>query len=273
VTRAFEDGELAAAGIDVAVGYFRNGSEVADLLDRGELDAGLGGHLQTLAASLAGSDQCFFAGVGFEQAPDHLPVAMVVATHDAAKGFANGATIAMSARAAISDLQLRIFANAEGIDYLSLSIVTMPFSEMQEALLKGRIDAASVPDPFASQIERSGIGRIVDRGTLSRQMPTAGRVMITGLVSTKRWIEQHAVLASGFADVVKGVITVAPARTDGRETDGSKVEEPIFDARLRPEDLQLAFDLAADYGVVSGHVAAESVIAIPESGHLRTSSR
>jgi NitT/TauT family transport system substrate-binding protein len=265
VTRAFEDGELAAAGIDVAVGYFRNGSEVADLLDRGELDAGLGGHLQTLAASLAGSDQRFFAGVGFEQTPGHLPVAMVVATLGATKGFANGATIAMSARAAISDLQLRIFANTQGVDYFSLNIITMPFPKMQVAFGEGQIDAASVPDPFASQIERSGIGRIVDRGTLSRQMPAAGRVMITGLVSTKRWIEQHADLASGFADVIKRVIAFAPARDDDSAIIDAGVQEPIFDTRLRPEDLQLAFDLAADYGVVSGHVAAESVITIPGS--------
>ncbi len=237
------------------------------MLDRGELDAGLGGHLQTLAGALAGSDQSFFAAVGFEESPDHLPVTMVVGTRGPMKGISNGATIAMSARAAISDLQLRIYATAEDIDYSSLKIVTMPFAEMNAALLNGDVDAVSAPDPFASQIESSGAGRIVDRGTLSRRMPEGGRVMITGLVSTKRWIEDHCDLATRVADVVERVVAEVPARGDDRSAD-VQVQEPIFDARLNSDDLQLAFDLAAEYGVVPGHLAAETVITVARSDPL-----
>lgn len=241
---------------------FRNGSEVADLIDRGELDAGLGGHLQTLAAALAWSDQSFFAAVGFEEAPDHLPVAMVVGAR-ASTGIARGATVAMSTRAAISDLQLRIFAAAKGIDYSSLRIVTMPFAEMHAALANGEVDAASVPDPFATQIERSGEGTIVDRGTLSKRMPAGDRVMITGLVSKKRWIEDHRDLAARIAEVVGQVITDRPSVAGAGESVDARVHKPTFDVRLRRDDLQLAFDLAADFGVVPGHLDAENLIAIP----------
>ena len=64
------------------------------MIDRGEFDAGLGGHLQTLAATLAWSEQSFFAAVGFEEAPDHLPVTMLVGSR-ASAGIASGATIAI----------------------------------------------------------------------------------------------------------------------------------------------------------------------------------
>jgi NitT/TauT family transport system substrate-binding protein len=240
----------------------RNGSEVSQLLDRGELDAGLGGHLQTLAAALSGTDQAFFAAVGFEEAPDHLPVAMVVAAQIADGRISDGARIAMSARAAISDLQLRIFAAAEGIDYRSLDIVTMPFSEMQPALEKGDVDAASVPDPFADQIETSGVGRIVDRGTLSREMPDSGRVMITGLVSTKRWIEKNSDLAAAVVEVV-GSFMPRAAEAVAKSSRVRQSQEPAFDTRLHQDDLQLAFDLAARFGIVANRLAAETVIAIP----------
>lgn len=205
----------------------------------------------------------FFSAVGFEQAPDHLPVTLTVSADGPARGIVDGATVAMSARAAISDLQVRIFSAAEGLEYESLRIVTMPFTEMQEAFEKGEIDAASVPDPFAAQIESSGVGRIIDRGTLSRKTPAIGRVMITGLVSTKRWIAEHHDLATRFAEVIGQVIAAAPPPRDGSAERSSRMHEPTFDTRLRVADLQLAFDLAAGYGVVADSVAAEVLIAPP----------
>lgn len=234
----------------------RNGSEVAEGLDRGDLDVGLGGHLQTLSAVLAGSRQSFFASLGFEEDPDHLPVTMVVGAKGANRGFSDGATIAMSARAAISDLQVRIFAAGEGVDYSSLRIVTMPFAEMQTALANGDIDCASVPDPFASQIESAGVGVIVDRGTLSKKMPVGGRVMITGIVSTRGWIEDHRQLASRVTDVVERVVN----RVAVPDATHESVQQPTFDTRIRSDDLQLAFDLAAEYGVVSGRLRADTVV-------------
>jgi NitT/TauT family transport system substrate-binding protein len=245
----------------LAVTRFRNGSEVAQLIDRGELDSGLGGHLQTLAVALSGSEQSFFAAVGFEEAPDHLPVAMVVGNELSETGLADGAAIAMSARAAISDLQLRIFSAAQGIEYSSLKIVAMPFVEMHTALANREVDAASVPDPFATQIELSGAGTIVDRGTLGTKMPAHGRVMITGLVSTKGWIEEHRELAGLIKDVVQQAVNETQPTSEVAER-AVLGQEPIFDTQLRRGDLQLAFDLAADFGVVPERLPAESVIAI-----------
>ena len=158
---------------------------------------------------------------------------------------------------------MRIFAAAEGIDYSSLTIVTMPFAQMHAALANGEVDAASVPDPFATQIERAGEGTIVDRGTLSKKMPAGDRVMITGLVAKRRWIEDHRDLAARIAEVVGQVIADRPPVAGVGESVNARVHEPTFDVRLHPEDLQLAFDLAADFGVVSGRLAAEDLIAIP----------
>jgi NitT/TauT family transport system substrate-binding protein len=249
------------------VTWFRNGSEVASGIERGELDVGLGGHLQTLSSALGGSGQVFFAPLGFEEPPDHLPVTIIVRAGETLGGREKGATIAMSARAAISDLQLRIFCSAEGLPYESFRIVTMPFGEMAGALRRAEIEAASVPDPFASEIAAAGIGVIVDRGTLSREMPATGRVMITGLVSTRHWLVAHRELARRLRTAVAEAVTSWVESSSVARLEGlPEVQRPSFHSELHANDLQLAYDLAARHAIVPRRLSAEKVMMEPDPG-------
>lgn len=267
LSRALEVGSFEAAGLELAVTRFRNGSEVASGIERGELDVGLGGHLQTLTSALGGSGQVFFAALGFEESPDHLPVAIVVRAGESLSGRERGTAIAMSARTAISDLQLRIFCAAEGLPYGSFRIVTMPFGQMAGALRHAEIEAASVPDPFASEIAAAGIGVIVDRGTLSREMPARGRVMITGLVSTRHWLVAHRELAQRLRTAVAEAVTSwAEASSVGQLEGLPGVQMPTFHTELHADDLQLAYDLAARRGIVPRRLSAEEVIMEPDLG-------
>lgn len=267
LSRALEVGSLEAAGLELAVTRFRNGSEIASGIERGELDVGLGGHLQTLSSALGGSGLVFFAPLGFEESPDHLPVTIVVRAGQSLSGFEAGTTIAMSARTAISDLQLRIFCASEGLPYGSFRIVTMPFGEMAGALRRGEVEAASVPDPFASEIAAAGIGVIVDRGTLSREMPASGRVMITGLVSTRRWLVAHREPARRLRTAVAEAVTSWAEAGSAAQLEGLPgVQMPSFHAELRADDLQLAYDLAARRGIVDRRLCAEEVMIEPDLG-------
>ena len=123
----------------------------------------------------------FFAPLGFERAPDHLPIALVSTVGSGRE--LEGRAVGVSARAAISELQLRIYMSAEGADFERLTLEVMPFREMGDALRSGTIAAASAPDPFAAQLERDGLGRIVDRGSLSTALRPGERALIAGLAA------------------------------------------------------------------------------------------
>ena len=56
---------------------FPNGSAATLALVRGTIDLGVSGHLQTLQAARGPLKQVFIAPLGFEEAPDHLPVALL----------------------------------------------------------------------------------------------------------------------------------------------------------------------------------------------------
>ncbi len=181
---ALERGFFADEGLQVDDTRVSNGSVIADALARGELDVGTGGHLQTAAAVAAGSDQAFIAPLGFERAPDHLCI-VLVSRRDRARSLGElaGRTVAVSARGAISELQLRIaLAGAR------VRTVAMPFSRMRDALAAGEVDAASVVEPFASVLAQDPALMVLDRGSLSGALPAGERVLIVGLVATRSWI-------------------------------------------------------------------------------------
>lgn len=271
VTLALRRGYFAASGIDLDVTTFGNGSGVARALEQGEIDVGVGGHLQTAAAVIAGAHQVILGPLGFEEAPGHLPVALVTEPSILAGSDLEGARVGLSARAAISELQLRIFMSSRGARYETLDLVTMPFNDMAAALQAGTISAVSAPEPFTSLLVAEGLGSVIDRGSLSRALPVGERVMITGLVASADWAERERPVARKLRDAVRHAVADIKASSSVASElvlTGAGVSKPgpagmhlpQFDNDLSSGDLQRAFDLAFDYGLVPCRVAADDLI-------------
>ena len=249
---ALERGYFADEGVELEVTRFANGTGTADALAAGEIDIGVGGHIQTLQATLAGSPQVFIAPLGFEQSPNHLVIALVAGAGVTSGRDLERVTVGVSARAAISELQLRIFMAAEGAEPDSLTLSPMPFSELGAALARGEIGAASAPDPLASQLAEAGLGRVIDRGSLSRALPPGEWVMITGLATTPSWVDHDPARARAIVKAVGRAVD---------DLDGAaKPNTPRFDRVLRPIDLQRVFDLALEHGLVDRAASARDLI-------------
>jgi NitT/TauT family transport system substrate-binding protein len=255
---AMERGHLAEAGVEFELTRFANGSEMSRALALGEVDAGVGGHLQTLAATLAGADQVFIAPLGFERAPDHLPIALVAAGPISSGRELEGATVGVSALAAISELQLRIYMRAQGADYGTLTLRAMPFAQLAAALESGEIAAASAPDPFAAQLAADGLAQIIDRGSLSAELADGERVMIAGLAASRAWVQSNPVAARAIA----GALARAVDELRGQPAPAG-MHVPHFDRPLREADLQRVFDLAYEHGLVDRRTqAGELMVAL-----------
>jgi len=251
VAVALERGYFADVGVELEVTSFANGSAMSAAMARGEVDVGVGGHLQTLEAG----GQVFFAPLGFERAPDHLPIALVSSMGSARE--LEGRAVGVSARAAISELQLRIYMAGEGADFERLTLETMPFREMGDAFRAGAIVAASAPDPFADELERNGLGRIVDRGSLSTALPAGERVMIAGLAAEASWLEHHRDQAHRISAATGRAIDELAAGAAG------PLHTPLFDHRLAPPDLQRVYDLAYEHRLIERPARAADLIVGP----------
>jgi NitT/TauT family transport system substrate-binding protein len=247
IDAAIERGYFADAGVDLEVVRFANGSEVSVALAGGDLDAGVGGHIQTLLGG-----QVFIGPLGFEQSPDHLTIALVARAGSSTGRELEGSAVGVSARGAISELQLRIFMAAEGADYAKLRLEAMPFGEFAAAMESGAIAAASAPGSFASQLVEAGLGSIVDRGSLSRALPQGERALITGLAAERAWIEQNP-------EAARRLVTAVGRAIDDVKGSGG-INAPLFDRRLEPADLQRTFDLAFEHGLLTERANAADVI-------------
>jgi ABC-type nitrate/sulfonate/bicarbonate transport system substrate-binding protein len=246
--------------VELDVRRLANGSQVSQALAAGELDVGVGGHIQTLVAAAAGADQGFIAPLGFERSPDHLPIALVARAGIHGARELEGAAVAVSAIAAISELQLRIYMAGHGCSYERLTLRAMPFGEVAEAFRRGEVAAASCPDPFAAAIVGAGLAAVIDRGSLSDALPDGERVMIAGLATSREWLATNRQAAVGIVEAVTRAIDDLCARASDRQ-DGGHL--PYFDRGLAEADLQRVFDCAYEHGLADRRVdAGELVFAV-----------
>jgi NitT/TauT family transport system substrate-binding protein len=247
VELAVERGYFDKAGVELELTRYANGSAAAAALAAGEIDAGVGGHVQTL-----GAGQVFFAPLGFEEAPGHLPIALVVRPGLTSGRELEGSAVGMSARGAISELQLRIYMRAEGAAYETLHLEAMPFAELAEAMRSGAIAAASAPEPFATQLVADSLGVVIDRGSLSRGVGPGERALITGLAAERVWVEANGDAAHRLADAVGRAVD----ELAGDETPNT----PRFSRRLDAAELQRVYDLAFEHGLLEQRADARETI-------------
>jgi ABC-type nitrate/sulfonate/bicarbonate transport system substrate-binding protein len=269
--RAVDRSYFDQAGLAVTVERFANGSAVSAALAEGTIDAGVSGHLQTLLAGVGADRQVFVAPLGFEEAPDHLPITLLGAPGVSDAHGLEGHQVAVSALGAISELQLRIFMEASGADYRSLRLAAMPFGEMGEALSSGRVGAASVPEPFASTLIESGVGHLLDRGSLSRGLHAGERAMIAGLAAKASWVSAHPEAVSRVTDALGraiddlagdgGEAAAMLAGLTAAATPIAGMQTPAFDRHLEAPDLQRVFDLALKHGLLGEQVDGALLLA------------
>jgi NitT/TauT family transport system substrate-binding protein len=269
---AASNGFFSEDGIEAEIVEFRNGSRAAEALDAGDLDFSVGGHLQTIAAVERGSDQVFIAPLAYEEPPDHLCIALLAPADGprSARELADGA-VAVSAAGAISELQLRQFMRAGDADYDSLRLVAMPFSDMARALGDKTVAAASAVEPFVTQLHTSGIATVLDRGSLSQSSETCKRVMITGIVARRSWIDGHrAEVRAVAAAIGRSIDFVRSHETEARTVIAAYTGMPVMAAQtmalpafrefIDPSDLQPVIDLAVEYGMLTRWIPADDLI-------------
>jgi ABC-type nitrate/sulfonate/bicarbonate transport system substrate-binding protein len=269
---AIVNGFLSTAGIDTQIFEFRNGSRAAEALDAGELDFAVGGHLQTMAAVQRGSDQVFIAPLAFEEPPDHLCIALLARPGGPRDACAlEGHAVGVSAAGAISELQLRLFMRSAGAGYKNLRLIPMPFDQMARELGDGTVAAVSAVEPYVSQFLAQGIATVIDRGSLSNSVSSAGRVMITGLVARQSWIGEHRAETRAVAkaigqgiDFVSGheaeARTMIAAYTGTPHEAAARMTLPAFRHCIEASDLQRVIDLAVEHSMLTRGMRAEELI-------------
>jgi NitT/TauT family transport system substrate-binding protein len=108
----------------------------------------------------------------------------------------NGKIIAVSALHALSETATRAWLDQHGGDSSTIRFVEIPFPAMPAALDAGRVDAASVTEPFISVAEKNG------RVLANHFDAIAKHFLIAAWVTTPQWAKDHPELVNRFAAVM-----------------------------------------------------------------------
>ena len=194
---AQELGLFRKAGLSVEVQRLRGGPDVQAAIAGGSFQIGDTNILSLAAAKQHGQSITVIApGAQYAAAsPTSLLVVMPDSPFHTAKDL-NGKTVAGISVGGLDQLYIYAWVDKNGGDIASLKFVEMPPSAMVPALQAGRIDAASLAEPFLD-IERSKL-RVLAHDVEA----IAQNSMITAWFSTSEWAAKNPAAVKAFAGAI-----------------------------------------------------------------------
>lgn len=161
-SKGFFDEEFAKEGAKVTYNLFLAGPPMIEALSGGRLDLTHTGDMPPVAGRAAGIDLKVIANAGMDPAHN----AVLVGAHSSIgsakdlKGKKVGVPIGSSGHHF-----LFLFLAKNGLKPSDVHVVNLPATELAKALETKNIDAAAVWEPITSNIELSGVGRVLADST------------------------------------------------------------------------------------------------------------
>ncbi len=195
---AKELGFFAQAGLDVDVQSVQSGSAISSAVTSGAADIGFAS-IVPLAIAHTKHFPFVLVAPGGEWTPEARNSALYVAARSTIRTGKdlNGKTVGIAGLGTLGDYAVRAWIDRNGGDATTVKFVELPYPAMVEALRGGRIDAASLNEPFLSE------GKKVGRFLGYQDDALASRFLIAGWFSTSDWARDHPALVQRFAAVMR----------------------------------------------------------------------
>lgn len=144
-------------------------------------------------------------------APDQLSTATMVSGNSPVKTFADlkGKKVGVVALGSQNHLFTLEEAVRAGIDPKSVTVVQLPFAQMQQALAQGQVDAVVATQPFTAQIQAAG-GRVINWPEVDLNPGGNG----TCWAASAQYIKSHPDVIKNFIAAHTEAINYAKAHVD-----------------------------------------------------------
>ena len=261
-------GLFSRAGLDVDLQVLKFGQAVAAAVAGGAIHIGQSNITSLAVAYERGLPFRLIAGAGLFNAKKPTSYFLVLKSSPlhAAKDL-DGKTVGCNGLKNITQLSVQLWVDKNGGDSSTIKFVEMPFTEMEPALVQGRVDAALMADPDATTALALGRTRV-----LSVPFDALGNEWLIGAWFAKTdWIAANADLVKRFAAVMREAATwgnnaqnyarSATILEKYTKVAVGKANRIAFAERLDPAQIQPQIDMAARYKVINTPFAARELIA------------
>lgn len=261
-------GFFSKAGLAVEISSFHNGGEISAAIVGGSLDVGVSSPISLANAYLRGIPLVYIAAgnlyssaapaIGFCVAKDS-PL-------KTAKDF-EGKTISVNGYKDPTHLSILAWLTKNGADASKVNVTELPAAEAGQALSRGTIVGAVLPEPFLSAAIASGDARF-----FAKCFDAIGNgIMLGGWFTTADWVKKNPALAKRFVSVIYQTAKWANAN---HERSGqilqkySKISDATLHAMTRvvyaqslvPAMIDPTLQLAATYKFTDRPVSGSDVI-------------
>jgi NitT/TauT family transport system substrate-binding protein len=197
---ADKQGFFKSEGLDVDISKFESGATAVPVLQSGRLDVALSNTVSTLQAIGQGLDTTVLApGAVVRRAPPDTTTALLVI-----KGKINSLKELEGKRVAVNVINSSAWLHAvaaldkHGVDWTKVRFTEIPFSQMNDPLLNGQVDAIVQVDPFRSALMATDKAQIMSW----TYVETAPGTDITQYIALGPWVAKSRDTALKFAHAV-----------------------------------------------------------------------
>jgi ABC-type nitrate/sulfonate/bicarbonate transport system substrate-binding protein len=263
---ARDAGFFKKAGIDAQIQSITNGGAIAAAVASGAVDIGFSNLVSIATAFRRGVPITIIAPAGLysTKAPTSVCVVARNSPIRSARDL-DGKTFATNGLKNIAEFGPRAWIDKNGGDSSTVNFVEMPFPEMSVALAQGRVAAALLAEPSATEFKNSTrlLAKCFDA--------IAPRFMISAYITTTSWANAHRDLVRRFQEALRE--TAAWANKNHDQTADilakeAKISPQVAHAMNRseypetidPALIQPVIDVAAKYGGLGAPFPASEMI-------------
>jgi NitT/TauT family transport system substrate-binding protein len=266
---ALDQGFFQQNGLDVTIDIITSGSAIAAGLLGGAIDIGVASIASLSTAHAKGLPVLALAPGGVYNGA--VPTSVLAVAEGSPLRTAKdmtGKTIAVTTLGELAAFSIMSWLDKNGGDGKSVKFIELPTSAMADALVKGRVDAAFVAEPFFTQGKPGirffapaydGVSKrflisawLAHRDWIARNTATAKR-FDAAMRTAANWANQSQNMAVSGAILAK-YTKIAPETI-------AKMQRAQFAIQLEPAMLQPVIDVSAQYGVIPKAFPAAEVIA------------
>jgi len=254
-------GYFRQEGMDVEVKFLGGGAESLAILAAEKLNIIYTNWTSFLQARAAGFNFLIIAGNA--SAPRQAPTGLaLLARQDGPVRTLKdleGRTVAVNNLKNVTWLTAVVSLEKNKVDPKRVNFRELPWPNIPDAVLKGQVDAAVLPEPFSTILQQTGKARILSYPYIDTQpgLPLAGWVAEEG------WIKEHPQVVAKFVrSIRRGMALMNEGKSEGMQylieftqmkpELAQKVIMDILDIQVDIEGLQRYADLMVRHGLLKG---------------------
>ncbi|MEX0805745.1 MAG: ABC transporter substrate-binding protein [Candidatus Binatia bacterium] len=266
---AVEKGFFKSEGLELETVPMVGGAVIVQGVTSGDLQIGWTNVISLYQAYVEGFDFKLVAAGASNVKDKKESHAILVAQSSPIKNAKalEGKTVAVNTLNNIVHLMARAWIDKNGGNSSKVKFVEVPFPQMEAVLAAGRIDAASIHEPFATAAVEKGGARVLSQ-PWGDVLP---KFLIAGWFASEKWIQKNKQTAQAFVRAIgRGVDAIhadpeasraAMVKWAGLKPDlAGKIGLPVFEKNLSEKDLQATINLTHKYKMIPRAFKAREVI-------------